>query len=120
LSKHVLVGCDLDEEERKQLKDMESQSLISSMYVIHDEQGSDANGAGKILAGFINELTFRIAFEDGSIRDWADHLSYVGSSLGLGRPVYWTEDELSVEVRRRLEMKGREDDRWSKWSKYLP
>jgi len=122
ISKHVLVGKDLKADEIAQLKDMEASSLISTMYVIHDEdkRSSDIDDTGAILAGLIHELTFRMGFEDPSVRDWADHLSHLGFYGGIGRPIYWTVDELSVDVREVLNKIGRGTDRWSKWSKFLP
>jgi hypothetical protein len=120
LGKHVLIGCDLDEHELESLKEVEGDNLISTMYVIHDEEREDPSDVGAILAGLMHELTYRIAFEDSSTRDWADHLSYIGWYGGIGRPVYWTEDELSSGVRNRLRKQGRDGDRWSKWCKYLP
>jgi hypothetical protein len=120
LSKHVLIGKDLDQQEREELTEAEGSNLISTMYVIHDEDETEAYSTGAILAGLIRELTFRMAFEDSSVRDWADHLSYIGVYGGIGRNVYWTEDHLSIEVRRQLKRRGRQTDRWSKWYKYLP
>jgi hypothetical protein len=122
LSKHILTGCDLNQQELEELKLLDAPGVVSSMYVIHDEQASasDVDHTGAILAGLVHELTFRMAFEDVSVRDWADHLSDVGFYGGIGRPVYCAEEELSAETRRRLHAEGRTDDRWSKWCKYLP
>jgi hypothetical protein len=116
----VLIGCDLDEHETEALKEAEGTNLISTMYVINDEDRNVAHDVGAILATLIHELTVRMAFDDLSIREWADHLSYIGFYGGIGRPVYWTEDELSLTVRRRLKKSGSEHDRWSKWSKHIP
>lgn len=120
LGKTVLIGCDLDQNEIESLKEVEGKDLISTMYVINDENGNDPHDVGAILASLIHELTFRMALDDPSIRGWSDHLSYIGIYGGIGRPVYWTGDELSLNVRRRLKKAGRENDRWSKWSKHLP
>jgi hypothetical protein len=120
LGKHLLIGNDLDQHEREQLAEIEGVDLISTMYVIHDEDRQDASSTGAVLAGLIHELTFRMAFEDGAIRDWADHLSYLGFYGGIGRSVYWTSDDLSFEVRERLNTSGRDADRWSKWCRHLP
>jgi hypothetical protein len=120
LSKHILIGPDLTRDEKDALKFMEASSLISTMYVIHEEEDEHPFEVGAILAGLIHELTFRMAFEDPSIRDWADHLSGLGWYGGIGRPVYWTEDDLSEPVRKHLKQIGREEHRWSKWCKYLP
>lgn len=119
LTKHLLIGSDLTAEETQELDD-EVEGLISTMYVIHDEDPKHPDDVGAILAGLIHELTFRMALGDPAIRDWADHLSNLGWYGGIGRPVYWTEDELSPQVRHRLKTLGRDEDRWSKWSKHLP
>ena len=115
-----MIGCDLDEHEIESLKEAEGTDLISTMYVINDEDKNNAHDVGAILATLIHELTVRMAFDDPSIRQWADHLSYIGIYGGIGRPVFWTEDELSPTVRLRLKKSGREHDRWSKWSKHIP
>jgi hypothetical protein len=120
LGKSVLIGCDLDKYEIETLKEAEADNLIKTMYVINDEDKTDPHDVGAILATLIHELTVRMAFDDPSIREWADHLSYIGIYGGIGRPVFWTEDELSPNVRRRLKKSGREIDRWSKWSKNIP
>jgi hypothetical protein len=120
LSKDVLIGCDLDKNEIESLKEAGSNNLISTMYVINDEDKNNPHDVGAILGSLIHELTFRMAFVDPSIRDWADHLSFIGVYGGIGRPVFWTENELSPGVRRRLKKNGREQDHWSKWSKHLP
>jgi hypothetical protein len=120
LGKSVLIGCDLDKHEIETLKEAEANNLISTMYVINDEDKTNPHDVGAILATLIHELTVRMAFDDPSIREWADHLSYIGIYGGIGRPVFWTEDELSLNVRRRLKKVGREIDRWSKWSKDIP
>jgi hypothetical protein len=120
LGKHLLIGNDLDQDEREQLSEVEGVDLISTMYVIHDEERTEVSSTGAILAGLIHDLTFRMAFEDVAIRDWADHLSYLGFYGGIGRPVFWTGDDLSLKVRLRLNTSGRDTDRWSKWCRHLP
>jgi hypothetical protein len=120
LSRHLLIGPNLNRDERKELADEETQGLISTMYVIHQEKDGDPLYVGAALAGLVHDLTQRLAFHEPSIRDWADHLSYLGFYGGIGRPVYWTADELSAPVLRRLQKRGSEDEPWSKWSKYLP
>jgi Domain of unknown function (DUF6602) len=120
LGKDLIIERDLNKDEIEELKEMEAENLISTIYIIHDEDRKNPYDTGAILAGLMHDLTYRMAFEDTSIRDWADHLSYLGSYGGIGRPVYWTEEELSPEVRRRLKKDGRDSEGWSKWSKYLP
>lgn len=120
LGKDILIGNDLNKHELETLKEAEADNLISTMYVISDEDKQNPHDIGAILATLINEITFRMAFDDPSIRDWADHLSYIGIYGGIGRPVFWTEEELSTEVRHRLKTSGRETDRWSKWCGHLP
>jgi uncharacterized protein DUF6602 len=120
LSKHILIGPDLDSDELDSLREAEGENLISAMYTINEETKGDTHEVGAILASLIHELTYRMAIEDPSIRDWADHLSYIGFYGGIGRPVYWTDEVLSSNVRQRLKESGRDEDRWSKWSKMLP
>jgi hypothetical protein len=119
LSKDLLIGRDLDQQEREELGEADGADLATT-YWIYEENKADGNSTGAILAGLIHDLTFRMAFEDSSVRDWADHLSCLGRYGGIGVPVYWICDDLSIEVRKRLNDSGRETDRWSKWCKYLP
>jgi hypothetical protein len=120
LGKSVLMGSDLDENEIESLKEAEADNVVSTMYVINDEDKNNPHDVGAILASLMHELTFRIAFDDPSIRNWADHLSYIGTYGGIGGPVFWAETILSTGVRRRLKKSGRERDRWSKWCRHLP
>ena len=120
LGKSILIGCDLDKYEIETLNEAAASNLVSTMYVINEENKNDPHDVGAILGTLIHELTVRMAFDDPSIRGWADHLSYIGICGGIGRHVFWTEDELSPNVRRRLKKIGRENDRWSKWSKHIP
>jgi hypothetical protein len=122
LAKSVLVGENLDKEEIEELTRMKLRGAIAAMYVIHDESIPDpkVDFTGAILAGLIHELTYRLAFEDASIRPWADHLSNLGFYGDIGRPIYCSQEALSSAVRRRLRTRRRENDRWSKWNKHLP
>lgn len=120
LSHHILIGPNLDENEKEQLAEAGSDGLIATQYTIHDEEDGNALDLGRVLAGFIHDLTTRLALYEPSIRDWADHLSCLGSYLGIGRPIYCTEDELSATVIERLTKVGGERERWSKWSKMFP
>lgn len=120
LGKTLLFGPSLTKDEVKELADLEAPALISTMYVIHDEDSRISDDTGAILAGLIHDLTQRIAFEDTSIRDWADHLAYLGWYGGIGRPIYWTADDLSPEVQAKLQSNGPDEDGWSKRRKHLP
>src|SRR5262249_38350006 len=60
LNKHILIGKDLDQQEREELAEAGGANLISTMYVIHDEDGAESYSTGAILAGLIRELTFRM------------------------------------------------------------
>jgi hypothetical protein len=87
LSKHVLIGPDLDRYEIEALSEAGGKNLVSTMYVINDEEKDAPNHVGAILATLIHELTYRMAFDDSSIRDWADHLSYLGWYGGIGQSI---------------------------------
>jgi hypothetical protein len=122
LGKKLLMGARLTTEERQELMDLEATALISTMYTINDEDKKRSGGddTGAILASLIYELTMRMAFEDETIRAWSDHLAGLGFYGGIGRPIYWTADELSDAVRARLDRVGYDDDYWSKWCGHLP
>jgi hypothetical protein len=113
LAKTVLIGPGLSDDETEELAERKIKGAVAAMYVIQDEDRS-------ILAGLIYELTFRLAFEDSSIRPWADHLANLGFYGGIGRPIYCAEDALSQPVRKKLRAKGSEPDRWSEWNRNLP
>ena len=87
LSKYVLIDKEFSPEEKEEMKEAGADGLIGTMYVIHDEDSKVLDDVGAILASFIHELTFRMAFDDASIRGWADHLSDLGWYGGIGRTV---------------------------------
>lgn len=122
LGKHILIGNDLSEGDIAELENMGVRGAIASMYIIQDEDKrfKDFDVSGTILAGLIYELTHRIAFEDASIRPWADHLSKLGFYGGIGRPLYCSEEALSEPVRQKLWNGSEEEERWSKWGRNLP
>jgi uncharacterized protein DUF6602 len=122
LGKHVLIGNDLSKEEIEELESIDSEGAVAALYVVQDEEKrhSDLDYSGAILAGLVYELTQRFAFEDSTIRSWADHLSYLGFYGGIGRPLYCVEDVLSEAVRERLRREGRNQERWSRWNGSLP
>jgi hypothetical protein len=124
LGKAVLVGNDLTKDELEELKNLGVRAAVAAMYTIQDEEKPNSKLAiddtGAILAGLVYELTVRLAFEDEAIRPWADHLSNLGFYGGIGRPFYCLDDVLSEPVRKRLNLKGGEADRWSKWNRHLP
>jgi hypothetical protein len=122
LGKHILIGDNLDKDEIDELKHLNVKGAVAAMYVIQDEDKrlTDSDFSGAILAGLIYELTLRIAFEDVTIRPWADHLSYLGFYGGIGRPFYCSEDVLSEPVRQQLQCNVDNENRWSKWSRNLP
>ncbi len=125
LGKHVLVGKDLSKEELEELEELEgieAEGAVAALYVVQDEDKRhvDLDSSGAILAGLVYELTRRIAFEDTTIRPWADHLSGLGFYGGIGRPLYCSEDVLSEGVRQRLRVEGSNQEPWSKWTRDLP
>jgi hypothetical protein len=122
LGKHVLVGKDLSREELQELEEVEAEGAVAALYVVQDEDKRrvDSDFSGAILAGLVYELTRRIAFEDSTIRPWADHLSGLGFYGGIGRPLYCSEEVLSEGVRNRLRAEGSCQEPWSKWGRDLP
>jgi hypothetical protein len=122
LAKTVLIGPGLSKDEAEELAERKVKGAVAAMYVIQDEDlpNSGIDFTGAILAGLIYELTFRIAFEDASIRPWADHLANLGFYGGIGRPIYCAENALSQLVRQELRANGSKPDRWSEWNRYLP
>jgi len=122
LGKHILIGKHLSKEELKELESIDAESAVAALYVVQDEdkRHSDLDHSGAILAGLVYELTYRIAFEDPTIRSWADHLSGLGFYGGIGRPLYCAEDVLSEAVRKRLHSQGTTQEPWSRWNVNLP
>ena len=122
LGKHILVGKGLSQQEVEELAEIEEESAVAALYVVQDEtkRHSELDFSGAILAGLIYELTHRIAFEDETIRPWAEHLSGLGFYGGIGLPLYCSEEVLSNDVRKHLKDKGASQELWSKWSRDLP
>lgn len=121
LGKHVLIGKNLSKEELEELESIDTKAAVVAMYVVQDEDKRlDLDRSGAILAGLVYELTYRIAFEDTTIRPWADHLSNLGFYGGIGRPLYCSETVLSATIWQRLRKEGGSQERWSKWNRSLP
>jgi hypothetical protein len=122
VGKNALIGKNLTADERGALADCDATGLISTMYVINAEytDKTEVDYKGQILASLIHDLTYRMAYRFPDLREWNEHLSALGFYGGIGRPLYWTEDDLSESVRTRLKKVGRESDHWSKWCMYLP
>src|SRR6516165_2952249 len=112
----LLIGPNLDKIQRQELKDVKLKEAIVVSHVIHGNE----RGPGDILAAFVHDLTRRLALHDPSIRDWADHLTHLGSYVGIGRPAYIATDELSKNVVDRLRKVGCDNYRWSKWAATFP
>lgn len=122
LGKHVLVGKDLSKAELEELEQIDAESAVAALYTVQDEKKrhADLDFSGSILAALIYDLTHRIAFEDSTIRPWADHLSGLGFYGGIGLPLYCYEEVLSEKVRQRLRAEGGSEEPWSKWNRSLP
>lgn len=122
LSKHVLVGKGLSQQDLEDLAELKKDGVVAAMYAALDEtrKHPELDFSRSILAGLIYELTHRIAFEDPTIRPWADHLSHLGFYGGIGRPLYCSEDTLSDDVRTRLKEEGATNRPWSNWNRDLP
>jgi len=120
LTLDVLIGPNIDDALREDVEYLNGKEAIAAMYTMHHEIDGDEISSGAVLAGFIHDLTRRLALHDPLIRDWADHLSYLGLYGGIGKTIYATGDELSKRVVERLRKNGTENERWSKWSGTFP
>lgn len=122
VGKTVLFGKDLSSREKRELAELKMPHAVSTMYVINDERalGAEVDSRGQILASLVHDLTYRIASRYPHTREWNDHLGELGFYGGIGRPIFWKVGVLSNAVRQRLSQVGRDEDRWSKWCRYLP
>jgi hypothetical protein len=70
---------------------------------------------GEVLGRLIAYLTERMAYEDPSLRQFADYLSCIRPWAGYGLMLQWKKSNLSREVIRRLIREGYQEERWSRW-----
>lgn len=95
---------------------------VSASYISFPTDPEDAPGFQTTALGtLICNLTSRLAWEDSSLRGYADYLERSTSRAGSSRPVaYRLEDCFSDPVIRKLRTSGTTRDRWSRWHEWFP
>ena len=61
LSHDILIGPNLDTNEREHLAEAGSDALIATQYTIHSEEDDNPLDLGRVLAGFVHDITRRLA-----------------------------------------------------------
>ena len=113
-SKTVDIGPYSSADARDLFKGMDKDGGIITDYTCSRE-GLEFTYEGEVLGRLIAYLTGRMAYEDPSLRHFADYLSCIRWSGGIGMMTPWKKSSLSKEVIRRLIREGYQEDRWSKW-----
>jgi len=68
------------------------------------------------LASLINNITTRLAFEDASLRNFAEYLQNTDIWKSIGPRITWSGDILSDDVVSKMLFRVFEKERWSKWN----
>ena len=120
LSKSVCIGPHASEHIKGMFKEYDVEQGVETCYFGHTERpDSDYDSRGDVLGTLVFETTTAMAYEDQSLRHFADYLAGVGVYGGIGRPVFWNSSALSEQVLKRLTTEGYTEpykhDTWPKW-----
>jgi hypothetical protein len=93
---------------------------LESYYEAHWETKEDPyDSRGDLLGALIYELTTLMAYQDPSLRNFADYLCMVGVWGGIGAIHKWSPSVFSTEVATKLAESGPHEGPWSRWSRNL-
>lgn len=116
----VYLGPVIDEERLDLFDDDAHIGGIMTSYVGTGEAEEDPyDSDGDLFGTLILYLTTRLAFEDISLRNFAEYLKRSGVWSGIGQMILWKPDILSSKVVKKLNKNGCSEGEWSKWQKQL-
>jgi hypothetical protein len=113
-SKTVNIGPYSSTDGRDLFEGLDKDGGIITDYTCYRED-SKYTYEGDVLGKLIHYLTERMAYEDPSLRQFADYLSDVRPWAGYGMMTQWKKSNLSKQVIRRLIREGYQEERWSSW-----
>jgi hypothetical protein len=120
LTKNIDIGPSIPPDIRADLHAINFKEAITTSYTIQDEHKTDnfpLDNRGHTLAALIFSLTTRIAWDDPSLRPWAEHLGSLGFFGGLCKPTFWNSEILPAPMLRKIRKGRLNDGRWSRWSR---
>lgn len=119
LDKTVSIGPLASSDLTDEFEYFDKDGCVTTAYLCtHENSPEDINLNGEILARLIYDITNYMAFEDKSLRLFADYLSNIREWSGIGKIILWKKTILSREVGQTLIKKGYENIPWSKWTKH--
>lgn len=121
LTKTVCVGPHTSEDVKRLFQDYDVEEGVETCYLGHAEiPDSVYDVKGDLFGTLVFEITTAMAYEDQSLRTFADYLGRVGVYGGIGRPVFWDSSVLSEPVLKRLAVEGYTEpykhNTWPKWA----
>jgi hypothetical protein len=116
----VYLGPVIDEERRDLFYDDAHIGGIMTSYIGTGEAEEDPyNSDGDLFGTLIRYLNTRLAYEDISLRNFAEYLTLSGVWGGIGQMILWKPDILSSKIVEKLNKNGCSEGEWSKWQKQL-
>lgn len=118
LEKEIFIGPNMDQERLDAFGD-DPVGGVNTLYAATPEFDTFSFGKGMVLAALIRVLTTRMAFEDPSLRSFADYLEQAAGRESVGVITKWSPSVFSEEVVQKLLENGTEEGAWSKWQYLL-
>lgn len=118
LHKAVHLGPIIDEE-RKDIfeQDADVGGIMTGYEATGEDEDAPYNSEGDLFYKLICNLTTQFAFEDTSLRPFAEYLQLTRGWASYGQYVCWGPNVLSNQVVHKLNQTGCEEATWSKWKK---
>ena len=118
LDKSVHLGPVIDDDRLDIFEDDAHIGGIMTSYIGTGEAEEDPyNSDGDLFGTLIRYLTTKLAFEDISLRTFAEYLTLSGAWSGIGRTILWKPEVLTSKVLEKLNENGCSEGEWSKWKK---
>jgi hypothetical protein len=114
-TKSIYIGSHCSEDARDSFEGLDKDGGIATGYVCYREDEDRTAYGGEVLGMLISCLTDRMAFEDPSLRGFADYLFDISFLQGVFRETLWKQSTLSMEIIRHLFKEGYQEERWSRW-----
>ncbi len=127
--KDIDVGPGVPEDVIETLRELDLSEAISISYTIQDDykieddnqkEGAGFSKRGRTLAALIFSLIKWMAWDDISLRPWAEHLEALDFWGSIYKPTYLpSSDVLPAAMLKKIRRSGLTEDRWSYWSRWV-
>ncbi len=115
LSRSICMGPVIDDERRDCFGDKSPGGLVTSYMAEWETTDDPFDKRGYVLGWLIAYLTNRLAYEDSTLRPFAEYLTQLGIWGGIGQVTTWSPEVFSDAVAARLADQRCDDKHWSMW-----